>query len=85
MPTEFYLEIQNFNSDWEITITLLHSRRKTQRWQVHDVTATVGKTPPYRAVQNLKKNLPTRKSLSMCTLTMRYWILVNFKNIFSFI
>jgi len=41
-------------TEWNITITLLHSYRNTQQWQVHDVTATVGKTPPYGAVQNLK-------------------------------
>jgi len=44
MLTEFYFEIQYFNSDWKITTTLLRSHRNTQRWQVNDVTATVGKT-----------------------------------------
>jgi len=33
---------------------LLYSHRNTQQWAVHDVTATVGKTPPGRAVQTLK-------------------------------
>jgi len=55
MPTEFYFEIQYFNFDWnQSTITLLQSHRNTQQWQVHGVTATVGKTPPYRPVLNLK-------------------------------
>ena len=54
MPTKFYFEIQYFNFYWKTTITLLHSHRNTQQWEAHDVTATVGKTPPYRAVQNLK-------------------------------
>jgi len=54
MPTEFYFDIKYFNLDGEITITLLHSHRNTQQWQVHDVTATVGKTPPYRSVQKWK-------------------------------
>jgi len=43
MPTEFYFEIQYFNSDWKITIILLHSHRNTQQWQVNDVGATEGK------------------------------------------
>ena len=36
MLTEFYFKIQYFNFDWEITITitLLHSFRNTQQWQV---------------------------------------------------
>ena len=34
MLTEFYFKIQYFNFDWEITITLLHSYRNTQQWQV---------------------------------------------------
>jgi len=33
---------------------LLYSHRNTQQWAAHDVTATVGKTPPCRAVQTLK-------------------------------
>ena len=45
MFTVFYFEIQYFNSDRKITITLLHSYRNTQQRQVYDVTATVGKTP----------------------------------------
>jgi len=50
MPTEFYFKIQDFNFDWKITITLLHSHLNTQQRQVHDVTATVGKTPTYRGL-----------------------------------
>ena len=33
-PTQFYFEIQYFNFDWKITITLLHSHRNTEQWQV---------------------------------------------------
>jgi len=33
-PLNFYFEIRCFNFDWKITITLLHSRRNTQQWQV---------------------------------------------------
>ena len=47
-----------------------------------DVAATVGKTPPYRAVQNLKSS--DAKNYSMYTLTMWYWILLDFKNILKF-
>jgi len=31
MPAECYLEIQYFNFDWKITITLLHSHRNTKQ------------------------------------------------------
>jgi len=34
MLSEFYFEIQYFNFEWKITITLLHSRINTQQWQV---------------------------------------------------
>jgi len=33
-PLNFYFEIRCFNFDWKITITLLHSHRNTQQWQV---------------------------------------------------
>ena len=62
MPTEFYFEIMYFNFDRKITITLLHSHRNTQQWQVHDVIATVDKTPPYRGSAK-SENLPTQKKL----------------------
>ena len=54
MPTKFYFEIQYFNFYWKTTITLLHSKETLNSDKYSDVTATVGKTPPYRAVQNLK-------------------------------
>jgi len=80
MHAKFYFEIQYFNFDWKITITLLHSHRNTQQWQVHDVTATVGKTSGCSKSQNL----PTHKSYSMYTLSMWYWILMKFKNVLKF-
>jgi len=84
MPIEFYCEIQYSNFDWKITtITLLRGHKNTQQWQVHNVTATVGKTPPYRLVQTLKI-CPRKKSYSVNILTMWYWILLNFKNILKF-
>jgi len=54
MPTEFYFEIQYFNSDWKMTVTLNCDKY---------VSATVGKTPPHRAVQNLKI---CRRKKSLC-------------------
>ena len=49
MPTEFYFEIQYFNFDWKITITLVGSHRNTQQWQVRLKSATFsnsGMLPP---------------------------------------
>ena len=37
--TEFYCEIQYFNFHWKITITLHHSHRNTQQWQVGFMTS----------------------------------------------
>ena len=34
MPTEFYFEIQYFNFDLKVTVTLPHSHRNTQQQQV---------------------------------------------------
>ena len=47
MPTEFYFEIQYFNFDWNITITLPHSHRNTQQWQLKSATyCNSGMLPP---------------------------------------
>jgi len=40
MPIEFYSEIQYFNFDWKITVTLLRSHRNTQQRQVRLPSAT---------------------------------------------
>jgi len=71
-PTDFNFE--NFNFDWKITLTLLHSHRNTEQWQVHDVIATVGK---------IWKSADA-KSYSTYALTMWYRILLNLKKILKF-
>ena len=68
MPTEFYFKIQDFNFDWKITITLLHSHLNTQQRQVHDVTATVGKTPTYKGLWKIWKSAYSKKLFYVYTL-----------------
>ena len=41
MRAEFYFEIQYFNFDWKIAITLLRCHRNTQPWQVTVKHSTV--------------------------------------------
>ena len=79
MRTEFYFEIQQyFNFDRKITITLIRSHRNTQQRQVLGVTASVGKTPPYNLKICRHKKVILR---TLYTLTMWYWILLNFTEI----
>jgi len=90
MFTEFYFETQYFNSDWKITITLLHSLitkistvAKNSADVIHDVTATVGKTPPWGCAKS--ENLSALKRYSTyIAIAMWYWILLNFKRYWIF-
>jgi len=77
MPTEFYFEIQYFHFDWKNhNHTSSLSQKHSTVTSMYDVTATVGKTPPYWALQNLK--ICRRKEVILCTPLQRgnefYWI-----------
>jgi len=69
MPTEFYFEIHTLILTEKLQSHFFASHRNTKQSQVHDVIASVGKTPKRWAKY---ENLPTQNSYSMYTLTMWY-------------